>query len=136
MKKGSFTIEAAIIVPISLTMIAVLLGFCYLTHQMNWYKGAACESIVYSLQKNQNDDVVKKLLDEHMDKRNREIPLQMGDIKLKTEVGTKVMVSFEGSIIPEYFNGLMKFNHDESLMIIDPVLVKRTEFIVRGLTKG
>lgn len=42
--RGSFTVEAAVIVPLLVFMIAALISLCFFVHDRVWYTGAACEA--------------------------------------------------------------------------------------------
>lgn len=41
---GSFTVEAAVVVPLTVFLIAALIGLTFLAHDRMWYTGAACEA--------------------------------------------------------------------------------------------
>jgi len=46
LEKGSFTVEAAFIVPLSLVVIFALLSLCFHVHNQAWYTAAAGEAVI------------------------------------------------------------------------------------------
>ena len=46
LEKGSFTVEAAFIVPLSLVVIFTLLSLCFHMHNQAWYTAAAGEAVI------------------------------------------------------------------------------------------
>ena len=42
--RGSFTVEAAVVVPLAVFLIAALVGLTFFAHDRVWFTGAACEA--------------------------------------------------------------------------------------------
>ena len=76
--------EAAVIVPMIVTITALLLGYCYYVHQINWYKGAAYEAAVTGLKYPENAAEKAK---ERIDFRAGELPLTVGEERAEVSEG-------------------------------------------------
>ena len=132
LKRAVFTVEAAVIVPLSLTMIALLIGYCYFVHQVNWCTGAACEAAQKSVERKlvgKESSAGKKKMEE----RILEIPLSVGEIKTEAREGTRVTISFEGGIIQDYFGDLFGYDGSVSLNRYEPAKLKRLAFALKGM---
>lgn len=131
-KRAVFTVEAAVIVPLSVTMIALLIGFCYYVHQSNWCMGAALESAEKSVECG-IEGKSKTAGKNRMDTRISEVPVLTGKIETTALEETKVKISYEGKILEKVFGGLFGFKGEASLIRYDPVKLKRIEFLINKM---
>ncbi len=129
-KKGVFTVEAAVIVPLAVSMIALLIGYCYFTHQINWYRGAAFESAVAGLKEPANAEA---RAEERILHRGSEIPIRFGEETADVSSGVRLSVSFEGKVLEDVFGSLFSYRGEAALTRFDPVKVKRLEFILERM---
>lgn len=128
-KRAVFTVEAAVIVPFCVTVIALLIGFCYFTHQANWCKGAAYEAALKGVER----DLTKKQgkAKSRMDERIGEIPVNAGEIETEVSEGLRVKISWTGRILSDVFGDLFCFNGKVLVTNVDPVMIKQTEFLLK-----
>ena len=140
LKKGwsraVMTVEAAVIVPMSLTIIALLIGFCYFVHQINWCKGAAYEAVLCGLQREKTSDEVTAAVQERIGSRISEAPLTTGGISSDVSSSGTVLVSWKSSVLSEVFGDRFSFSGEASLVRLDPVKVKRTEHLAKSMIDG
>ncbi len=129
-KKGVFTVEAAVIVPLAASMIALLIGYCYFAHQINWYKGAAFESAAAGLKEPAN---AASAAEEQIRHRSSESPIGFGEETADVSSGIKLSVSFEGKVLEDVFGNLFSYRGEAALTRFDPVKVKRLEFVLERM---
>ena len=85
-KRGSFTVEAAVIIPLTVLTFALLLGFAYYTHQRVWCTGAVYESLLAASQRREGDShTPREEADEHLSARINEAPLLAKGISGSTD---------------------------------------------------
>lgn len=132
LKKASFTIEAACIIPLMLIFIAGLLGFTYFTHHHNWCTASAYESIYYALQRNPEETDRAGAAEERLEERLHEIPLEISKISSEVTKGpARLSAGTRTVILPELFGDLFTMEADASAARIDAPAVKRAEWIVK-----
>ena len=127
-KRGVFTVEAAIVVPMVTFMTAALIGFIFYMHDNCVSSAAAYEAEFYAAQKQVNDDEdeAEKRLNERLEQRKNETFLGFGDYRYEAAAGSDIYtVNIEGEILPEVFKGLFKRSKKISIDKTDPVFVKR-----------
>lgn len=127
-KRAVFTVEAAFIVPMTVTVTVLLMGLCYYTHQSNWCKGVSAEAVLYSLQRSNISDKAA-LINERLENRLKEAPLNTGDVLTTASEGTKYAVHYESKVLPDVFNDAFEFSNESSVVITKPLMVKRITFI-------
>ena len=130
-KRGVFTVEAAVVVPLSLWMIALLIGFCFFTHQSGWCKGAAWESAIKGAERTTGEAGEKA--DKRMAERLQEIPLDTGRVETDVASGLRLRVSWSSTVLPEVFSDRFVLGGEVSFLNLDPVRLKQAEFIVRQI---
>ena len=133
LKRGSFTVEAAVIVPFTVGVIALMIGYCYFVHQINWCKGAAYEAALEGIERTKTAEEAQTKAEERMDKRLSEAPVGAGDLTGEASAGSSVEITFEGSVINDYFGDLFDYSGKATVLRVDAVNLKRLEFIVKGL---
>ena len=132
--RAVFTVEAAVIIPLSVIMLALLLGYDYYTHQSVWCKGAACEAALYSMQRFQDGSEAVTKAAERIDERFSEAPLQMGSMSPDTSGGSNsVKVSWEAQILPGMFGSLYQLSGSVSAVKNDPVSLKQLQWVTGEL---
>lgn len=131
-KKAVFTVEAAVIVPLAVTMIAALIGFCFYIHQCNWCEGAAYESILKSVERGVPEKERKGAAERRINARVSETPVMAGTIETDVKTGARVSVSWRGTILEEVFGTRFGYSGSASLTDFDPVTLKRAAFIIKG----
>ena len=130
--KGVFTVEAAVIVPMSVSIIALLIGYCYFAHQINWFKGAAYEAAAAGLK--YQDDPAEKAK-ERICERTAEMPVTVGNNTTDVSSGIKLAVSFEGKVLDDVFGGLFGYRGEAALTRFEPVRVKMLQFVLGKAAK-
>ena len=132
LRKASFTIEAAFIIPLMLTFIAGILAFTYFTHHLNWSKGAACESIYYALQRNNGENDRSEEAERRLQERIHENPLEVSDISAEVTEG---IVNLEAEtrtvVLPELFGDLFTMEQSISAAKINAPAVKKAEWLLK-----
>lgn len=130
LKRAVFTVEAAVIIPLCVTITAALIGYCFYTHQINWWKGAAYESALKyterGLTAGSREEAGKKRLKERLDA----MPVRTGDAAADFRTGTKTTVTIKGEVLPDVFGSLFQYGTTAALMDFDPAAVKRLTFLV------
>ncbi len=135
-RKGSFTVEAAAILPLLAAFIALLLGFIYFTHQQNWCRGAAFESIYYALQRNPGEKKIAGLADMRLKERIAEAPMSFTDMQGSTsENAFRITAEIKTEILPDVFGDRFSFERQCSAKVIDPCSLKRTAWVA-GYASG
>ena len=132
-KRAVMTVEAAVIVPMSLTFIALLIGYCYFVHQVNWCKGAAYESVLCALQRERTADEAAQAVKERIDRRIAEAPLTTGGISTEVSSEGTVLVSWESTVLSEVFGDRFKFSGKASLVRLDAVGIKQVEHLTKSM---
>ena len=136
LKKASFTIEAAYIIPLMLVFVAGLLGFTYFTHHQNWCRGAAYESVYYALQRNTGEETPEELAGQRLSDRILEIPLDVSEISSETREEAAVLrAETRTNILPELFGDLFVSEQSAGAAKIDAPLLKRTEWMLKYIRK-
>ena len=129
-KKGSFTVEAAYVIPLSVTILAALIGYAYFMHQRVWCTGALYESMLYASGKRAPAESMADTARSHLGERISESPLATGAISGEIEDNTFEMsgkCSF--GILEDVFGSLFYSEVTEKTIKTDPVLVKRLEWL-------
>ena len=130
-RRASFTVEAAVIVPMSVIMLALLLGFDYFMHQAGWCLGSSAESALYSVQRFADSSTPEQKAQERADSRVSETPLTMGQTsETASSSTTKVTVSWEADILPSVFGSLYDMAGSVSVMRLDPVSLKQSTWVI------
>ena len=130
LKRGTFTVEAAVIVPMTVIMTALLIGYCYYAHQINWFKGAAYEAAEAGLK---DPDKQSEKAEARINDRTAWIPLNVGSVKTEVSSGTKLAVSFEGNVLDDVFGSLFRYRGEAALRRFDPAKVKMLEFFLERI---
>ena len=128
LKKASFTVEAAVIVPIVATMIALLLGFIFFLYENSISTALCYEAEFYAAQITVNDseDAGQERLLRRIEEKKNESTLGFGQYSYAASAGSSVYtVSVTGEILPAVFQGLFKRNKNISISHMEPVSVKR-----------
>lgn len=115
------------LIPVTIIIFALLIGYCFYVHQINWYTGAAYESAVAGLK--DPADAAEKAR-ERIELRSGEQPLGFGTENTDVSSGLKLAVSFEGTVLDEVFGSLFRYRGEGALAKIDPVKAKRLEFFL------
>ncbi len=134
--RAVFTVEAAVILPLALTVIALLLGFCYYTHQLNWCRGAAVEAALKGTESGAGTKDADNAAKQRMEERIREIPLDTGKVSAEVSSGVRIRVSWSAEVLPEVFGGRFAVSGDATVMKADPARLKRITYLLRGAFKG
>jgi len=123
-------VEAAVIIPVTVIMTALLIGYCYYAHQINWFKGAAYEAAETGLK-----DPEKQLekAEIRINDRTARIPLNVGSVKTGVSSDAKLAVSYEGKVLDNVFGSLFRYRGEAALRRFDPVKVKMLEFFVERI---
>ncbi len=126
-KKASFTVEAAFIVPLSAVVLALLIVFIYFTHEKAWAVSAACEVSFYAMQRQESEQTRGEILEERLEKRKKENPLGVNVTDYKVEESkTNLKISMEECVFPKSFGKRFSSSFYLELKLFDPVKVKRT----------
>ena len=135
LKKASFTIEAAYIIPLMLIFITSLLAFTYFTHQHIWCKGAAYESLYYGMQLHADKGTAKDKAESRLKDRIAEIPLEMSPVEAEVSSGPAVLkAKTQTCILPDVFGELFTSKMNVSAADIDAAKIKKAEWILRYVT--
>ncbi|MBR6230500.1 MAG: pilus assembly protein [Lachnospiraceae bacterium] len=132
-RKASFTVEAAFIIPFSLLIILILIGFCYYEHQINWCKGAAYEAVLYGIYEGGSDGGAAQAAAERLRERADEAPLNVGEITTSSSHFIGIKAAYETSVLPGTFGDTYKITGEVSLIRFEPSRKKLLEFILNNL---
>ena len=132
-KKASFTVEAAFIVPFSLLIIVILIGFCFYEHQINWCKGAAYEAVLYGIYEGDSDDQAAQSAAERLRERSDEAPVNVGEINTSFSHQIGIKAAYETSVLPGVFGDIYKISNEVSLIRYEPSRKKLLEYIIKDL---
>lgn len=128
-KKGSFTVEAAFIIPLIVTVLAVLIGYAYFTHQRVWCTGAVYESMLYASGKRNSTEETSDTAAAHLTERINEAPLAAGTVTGSIGDNTfEISGKCSFSILEEVFGSLFISEVSGKMIKTDPVLIKRLEW--------
>ena len=132
MKKAVLTVEASYLVPLMLTFIALLLGFIYFTHQQNWCRAAAYESLYFGLQRNAEGSGPETEAADRLAERIEEAPLTLSEISSSVTAGVgELKAETKTQILPETFGDRFRSAQKVTVRKIEPALFKRTEWIIK-----
>jgi hypothetical protein len=135
-KKASFTVEAAFIVPLSAAVLALLIVFIYFTHEKAWAVSVACEASFYAMQRQESEETRGEILEERLEVRKKENPLGVNMTDYKVEESKKnLKISMEECVFPESFGKRFSSSFYLELKLFDPVKVKRTLWLGNYVTK-
>ncbi len=134
--KAGFTVEAAVIVPMIVIITALLIGFCYYTHQINWCKGASYEAVIKGVERVRKEDDSQRCAQHRINERIAETPLSAGIISADAASGYRVGIQFKGGVLEEVFHGLFQFRGEASIVRFEPVKIKRTAYLIKGIAGG
>lgn len=133
-KKASFTVEAAVIVPIAALCIVLLIGYIYFMHESVWSNAAAYEAGFYALQRREDEVSVEEMVNERLDQRYNNSILGMAKNNSSINVSnSKIKISWSYGILEEAFGDTFKINDKASLNKIAPVRLKRLEWAANYL---
>ena len=132
-KRASFTVEAAFIVPFTLLIILILIGFCYYEHQINWCKGAAYEAVLYGIYKGDSDNSAAQAAAARLRERSEESPVNVGEIITSASHHIGIKAAYETTILPGTFSDTFKVSGEVSLIRYEPSRKKLLEFVLNNL---
>ena len=130
-RKASFTVEAAFIIPFSLLVILILIGFCYYEHQINWCKGAAYEAVLYGIYTGDSGGQAAQAAAIRLRERADEAPLKVAEITTSSSHFIGIKAAYETSVLPGTFGDIYKISGEVSLIRYEPSRKKLLEFIIK-----
>ena len=123
--------EAAFIIPFSLLVILILIGFCYYEHQINWCKGAAYEAVLYGIYTGDSGGQAAQAAAIRLRERADEAPLKVGEITTSSSHFIGIKAAYETSVLPGTFGDIYKISGEVSLIRYEPSRKKLLEFILK-----
>ena len=131
-RRASFTVESAYIVPLLAVFITFLLGYTYFTHQQNWCKGAAYESLYYGLQRSAEGNAPEAEASARLSDRIAERPLDLSEISSDVQENAGALNAESSTqILPETFGERFAAEQNVSVRKIEPAVLKRTEWLIK-----
>ena len=129
-KRAVFTVEAAFLIPLIATIIVLLLGYIYYTHEKVWSTSVAYEAGFYSVQRREKDVTAQALAEERIENRTEEKPLPFGteEFSVKDD-DAQVTVSWSGNIIRDVFDSRFDFTGKSAVRKFKPGKAMRTLWI-------
>lgn len=135
LNKASFTVEAAVLVPLASTIIAILIGYTYFLMEGVCTYGAMYEAAFYSEQLSYSDNDTEKRLEERLNTRSSEMPI--GGFEYAKEAGeSKISIDATGAILKNIFGELFTYNRTISIKRLKPTEIKRAQWLVKYLKNG
>ena len=137
-RRGSLTVEAAFVVPVTFMTLAALLIMTFYVHNYVWYTCAACEAaVVANMQGNDNPDTVRKAAEQAAEKRitDQVMPGTKPDLQVNVNK-TKTQVQFSGQTYSMFNEELTPFQISVSVKKIRPESALRTARLGRRLVTG
>ncbi len=139
-KQASFTVEAALLVPIVATIIVLLMGYIYYTHEIVWAKSVAYEAEYYSVQRREKDVSAQDMMQKAVDARVTGKPLAFGKAEFEvSETDTEASVSWQGGILAKVFGDRFDFKDETAVRKITPGEARRkiwlAKYAVESLTE-
>lgn len=119
------------IVPLAVTVTAILIGFCFYVHQSNWCRGAAYESAVKSVERGIPKEERNEAANRRMSVRISEMPVTAGKVETTVRKSYRVSISWQGTVLESVFKDRFGYKGSASLTDFDPVSLKRIQFISR-----
>lgn len=135
LKRGSFTVEAAVIVPVAVMIIAALISYIYFMHERVWSKASAYEAAFYAVQRIEDNSSVEEKINERLSDRydNRILGFSDNNSQISTSE-TKINIKWEYGIFEELFGDVFTVSNDVSVRVIDPVSIKRLAWTADYIT--
>ena len=131
-RKGTFTIEAAYLVPIAAAAIVLVIGYIYYTHERSWSRAVAYEADFYGIQRREGQESAGSLIQERVSGRNEEKPLPLKQETFQvTDGGDAVSVSWSGSVLNKVFSSRFGYQGTAELQVVRPVEVKRNTWLTK-----
>lgn len=132
-KRAVFTVEAAVIIPLTLFIIAVLIGYCYHVHQSNWCRGAAYEAVLKGTEKGHAGKENRSAADTRMKERIEQIPISVGSIETSVSEGVRLCASWNGTVLEDVFGSRFSFGGKAAVTAFEPVKIKRLEYLMKNI---
>ena len=129
-KKASFTVEAAVLVPVAAMIVAVLIGYIYFMHNTVCAYGAAVEALFYAEQCIGEDDDRSSRLEERLGTRSLEMPIE--EFSYKGDTGNRhTEAEVSDSLLKGVFGELFSYRHSVRLEHNRPAGLKRLQWIAK-----
>lgn len=135
-KKGSITVEASLLVPMAVSLCALIVFYCYYEHNRVWYTAAAYEAALVGTRRTEQGEDREALAEVRTVERLEAQPFP--------EFGTEWSVSQEkrASKVEYQLSGGTMFSDwfscqtEASVKMCDPVGRVRTAWIAKKIMKG
>lgn len=122
-KKGSFTVEAAFIVPAAVLMTVLLILCIFYVHNQVWYKTAALEAALAGNSRMEGSGKSPGETALESAKKRAEQQVMPGEIPYPqvNDDGAGIRVSYSGSMFPSFPEGLFSCTADARVERVRPV---------------
>ncbi len=135
LSKASFTVEAAVLVPIVSTIIAMLIGYAYFFMESICACGAMYEAAFYSEQLAYDDNDEEKRLEERLNIRSRE--MLIGSLEYETDLSeNRISIDASGAVLKDIFGERFTYKRSISIKRFKPTTVKRAQWLGKYLMKS
>lgn len=126
LKRGSFTVEAAVIVPLAVMIIAALISYIYFMHEKVWSSASVYEAAFYAVQRIEDESSRSAMVKERLNERYNNRILGFSDNNSQVSVSdSEINIQWEYGIFEELFGTIFTVSNDISIRVIDPVSIKR-----------
>lgn len=130
--KASFTVEAAVLVLIAATIIAVIIGYAYFLMERTCTYGAMYEAAFYSEQLSYIDNDEEKRLEERLNTRSRE--MLIGCFEYAADLNeNRISIDASGAILKNVFKERFMYNRSVRIKRLKPTSVKRVQWLAKYL---
>ena len=132
-KRGSYTVEAAFLVPVAVMLTALLIVYTFYVHNKVWYTAAAWECVLTGLEAKESGETTEETWQEVKSQQ----PLPVGSVQTDISAsGQTISVQIHGQMQPLPGIGEMGFDISAKRSALKPAALLRKIKGVKILTKS
>ena len=125
-KRGVFTVEAAVIVPLTALILISLIAYIYFMHESVWSRAAAYEAGFYAVQNEENSRSAQEMARERLEERYKESVMGFSENNAEiSDAGSKIQIRWRYGILRDLFGDMFTVDEEISISKVDPVTAKR-----------
>ncbi len=133
LKRASFTVEAAYIVPLCAIVIALLIGFNYNMHEKTRNKALAYEAALYAASGSETPQIAEDRINSVIENGTASDPLGVSVTDMSASVTDgNILISYGGSVLADIFGDLFSDQNTISVPVIHTVRLKRFEWVAKN----
>ena len=135
-KRAVFTVEAAVILPITALILTALIGYIYFAHENVWCEAAVYEAGLDGTQHTEKQISEVELTEQRLSERHKDRILGFAneDYDVSSE-NDNLKINWKYGILSELFGDMFTIKKEVIIKKIDPVQTKRLMWAADRLLK-